>query len=25
MRSLKCFLLYRIPGSHGYFRSGTDD
>lgn len=22
---LKCFLLYRIPGSHGYFRSGTDD
>ena len=25
VRSLKCFLLYRIPGSHGYFRSGTDD
>lgn len=21
VRSLKCFLLYRIPGSHGYFRS----
>lgn len=24
-RSLKCFHLYRIRGSHGYFRSGTDD